>query len=123
MKKFFLVVMLVIAFSTNAFALDGLLSGEIQAYTNNGYRNFEGNVEVGQKIPYFVRPFVAIQYFADNAGVNSTFQHLNAIYKAGVSRNLGPVTLSGGFVYNQNLQSNTSDNKGYFAKATLAFGQ
>ena len=50
MKKLVLVALMLCLgcmVSTKAQAVDGFVSGELQAYTNNGYRNFEGNVEVG----------------------------------------------------------------------------
>jgi len=107
--------------STKAQAVDGFVSGELQAYTNNGYRNFEGNVEVGQDIKNIVRPFVSIQYFADNNSANGDYQHLNAIYKAGLSKQFADLTISGGFIFNQNLQKRTTDDNGYFIKASYAF--
>jgi hypothetical protein len=119
MKKFIAVVALVVS-ATAAQAFDGSVSGEVQNYFKDGYRNFEGNVEIGHTIPNLVRPFVSVQYFADNT--NGSFEGLNAYYKLGVSKDFGSLSLSGGLMVNQTIANNTYDDKGAFVKAAYTFG-
>lgn len=119
MKKFVMILTMMCLMSTNAFAVDLFGYNEFQSYSKSGYKLNEAFLEAGQDISGLFRPFVSIQHFADNG--TSGYNALDNFYRAGISKDVGPVNVSGGFIYNQSLVSGESNDHGFFLRASFIF--